>query len=1057
MASDLLGLSVSGLRASQAALNTTGHNISNANTEGYSRQRVEVATNPASYTGVGYIGNGVSVESIERIANQYVTTQVRTDSILFNEVDTFHKQVGALDNLLSNEATGLSSALESFFGAMQNGSNDPTSIPARQLIISETGNLADRFNSIYSRMDDIRTGINSAMDIAVGEVNALSSSIASLNLKITDARGVGSGNEPNDLLDQRDEALRKLSELVGIQVFDQGNGQLNVLAGSGQSLVVGTRSQSIFIQADMADAKQKQIFMQTELAAMPVNVTGGQLGGLMKFRDEALNSGFNQLGRIALAMSDALNTQHHQGITLDNKFGKDLFTNMNEPSLAAGRVHAFSNNAPPNDQQMGLYIEDIAKVGTSNYEVSIEGDGLFRVKRASDDVEVATGLLPGRFPFTAEFDGLKLQFDSGTFKNGDKFSLLPTQDAARIFKKTIVNAEELAFANPLSTDTALGNLGSGKISSGSVLSLTDKDNQPLKLFSQPGKMSPPLVVMFTSPTTYDILDNTDPGNPIQLDPPIRNQVYVPGTENKLFPDDKFGKSFTTQGDLLGLPEGRRPIVQAAVLPGGAAPNFTQTDFSSPSSQFSFNVNVSETLNGSGDGIFTVRINQPALTDSTSLLQSINSQLSTAGVRAYVADDGSLAFKLQNPGYGNLTIAGYNGDPDGAGGAAPAGAANNLLGFNIESSSFTSVGNAQGVAGFGALTNGYPSEVISISQASPIAGGTPKIYDIAIGLNSSAKTIAASLNNVPGVSANAFTQATITGFNITQSEPLQLQLNGEDLIPYTFDSVLNKFVLPDTMPDPVTEIDKFNDYIAQQININVNLQSSGIFANAAINATTGRAEIRLYAKYGDDLEIGFSGAAGESIAINDGSNPDLTLAGQGNSLTTSVAVGGRIDVALDDQLSINTFTEESLIFGNTHAADYTQNNFLGIQATINGTPKSGDKFILDFNHNAALDNRNALDLVNLQAKKTMASGLASFSEGYGSVVESVGIQTNSAKINSTAAKQVLTQTTQLRDSLSAVNMDEEAANLVKFQQLYSANARVIQTARELFNTLLQSFG
>ena len=114
MASDLLGLSVSGLRASQTALNTTGHNIANANTDGYSRQRVEVATNPASYTGVGYIGNGVSVESIERVANQYVTTQVRTDAILFNEVDTFHKQVGGLDNLLSNEATGLSSALETF-------------------------------------------------------------------------------------------------------------------------------------------------------------------------------------------------------------------------------------------------------------------------------------------------------------------------------------------------------------------------------------------------------------------------------------------------------------------------------------------------------------------------------------------------------------------------------------------------------------------------------------------------------------------------------------------------------------------------------------------------------------------------------------------------------------------------------------------------------------------------------------------------------------------------------------------------------------------------------
>ncbi|HMU67674.1 MAG TPA: flagellar basal body rod C-terminal domain-containing protein, partial [Cellvibrionaceae bacterium] len=263
--------------------------------------------------------------------------------------------------------------------------------------------------------------------------------------------------------------------------------------------------------------------------------------------------------------------------------------------------------------------------------------------------------------------------------------------------------------------------------------------------------------------------------------------------------------------------------------------------------------------------------------------------------------------------------------------------------------------------------------------------------------------------------------------------------------------------PDTVPDPVANIDDFNDFIAAQINGNTNLQASGIFANAGVNATTGRPEIRVYAKFGDDLAVAFTAAAGESIAVNDGENPDLTLTGQGNGLANAIAVGGQLDVAMNDDLTISTFADESLIFGDTKVASYSQSNYLGIQASINGSPKTGDKFVLDFNHNAALDNRNALDLVNLQSKKTMAGGLASFGEGYGAVVEAVGIQTNAAKINSEAAKQVLAQTTQLRDSLSAVNMDEEAANLVKFQQLYSANARVIQTARELFNTLLQSFG
>ena len=323
--------------------------------------------------------------------------------------------------------------------------------------------------------------------------------------------------------------------------------------------------------------------------------------------------------------------------------------------------------------------------------------------------------------------------------------------------------------------------------------------------------------------------------------------------------------------------------------------------------------------------------------------------------------------MQKPGYGNITLGGYNADPDGAGGSAPAGTANTLLGFNIESGSFTSVGNAQGAAGFGALNNGYPAEVVSISKASPIPGGTPTVYDIAIGLNASAKTMASSLNNIPGVSANAFTQATITGLNITHTEPLQLQLNGEDLITYTFDSLQNKFVIPDTVPDPVTHIDDFNDFIAKQINSNDNLKASGIFANAGVNATTGRPEIRVYAKFGDDLSVAFTAAAGESIAVNDGENPDLTLTGQGNGLASAIAIGGRLDVAMDDDLTISTFANESLIFGDTQAAGFSKNNYLGIQASINGSPKAGDKFVLDFNHNAASDNRNALDLVNLQAK------------------------------------------------------------------------------------------
>jgi flagellar hook-associated protein 1 len=1057
MASDLLGLSVSGLRASQSALNTTGHNISNANTEGYSRQRVNTVANPATYVGVGYIGSGVNIESIERIANDFVSDQLRTDTTLLKEVDVFYSQVGALDNLLSNTATGLSSAMETFFGAMQNGSNDPTSIPARQLIISETQNLADRFNSIYARMDAIGEGVNSAMDIAVAQINALTSNIATLNLKISDALGVSNGAPPNDLLDQREEALRKLSELVAIQTFDEGGGPINVIVGSGQALVVGNQSQNLVLQPDPSDVKQKQLLLQRDNKTFPVSLNGGELGGLLRFREDSLNATFNTVGRIAIAIAQTFNEQHQQGVNFNNQFGSNIFNDVNAVDVARERVIGHSQNPLPANQVMSLLIRDSGKLSDSNYDMTIEGGGLYRIKRRSDDAEVATGLLPGTFPFSATFDGLELQFEGGIFQAGDRFALRPTQEASRDFARVIVNPEDLAFASPLSTQSALGNLGSGKISAGEVLSLVDAADQPLPLLATPGEMNPPLVVKFTSATTYDILDNTDPGQPVQLQPPIRNRVYVQGADNKLFPDNPLATQVTAAGDLLGLPEGRRPVMQAAVVPSNTAPSFAVTDFSAPSQQFSFDVTVSETLSGTNDGTYSIRINQPALADSEALLEAVNSQLSTSGVRAFITDAGSLGFHRLEPGYGNITLGNYNPDPDSAGGPAPAGQANTLLGFAIESSSFTSANAAQGVAGFGSLKNGYPSEVFTLEKASLIKGGPATVYNFASAMNGSAKSLAAQFNNVPGVAATAFTRATLTDFNVTQTEPLQVTLNGENLLPYSFDAAQGAFILSDTVPDPVAEPNKFADFLVKQVNSNPQLKNMGIYASASTHPITGKAEVSLFAKEGDDLALLFTAAAGESLGVNDTQNPNLTLLGAGTGMAVGTVVGGRLDVVMGEGLSLTTVPEESLIFGNTAAAQFAQSNYLGIQASINGTPQAGDSFVLDFNKNAAMDNRNALSLVNLQAKKTMGQGISSFSESYGSVVESVGIQTNAAKINSEAAKQVLVQTTQLRDSISGVNMDEEAANLIKYEQLYSANARVIQVARDLFNTLLQSFG
>lgn len=925
MASDLLGVSVTGLRVAQAALSTTGHNISNAGVAGYSRQSVNPSTNPANLTGNGYVGSGANIDSIVREVNDFVSQQLRQDTALSTELSAYLDNISQLDNLLSDASTGLSGAMNSFFAAMYNGSDDPTSIPARQLIVSEASNLADRFNTLYGRINDIEDSVDSALSASVTEINALASSIAQLNQNIASAMGNSSGAIPNDLLDQRDEALRALSEIVSIQTYDQGFGQVNVVIGSGQSLVIGTEARSLSLEQNTENANDLDVIFNGESTNGQVitdYISGGELGGILRFRDGVLSDTYNELGRMAIVIADTFNTMHESGIDLNDEFGGDFFYDVNDANVAASRVIGSSSNSVSPDRVVLVNIADSTQIAADSYTMEMENGGLFRITRDSDGEEVSTGLLTGSYPFSVEFEGLEVVFESGTFAAGDEFSLQPVTNGARDFDAVIDDPESIAFGNPVQTDSSIGNQGSGQISSGDVLSLVDANGDSLPLFGTSGEMNPPLIVYFTSDNTYDILDNSDPGNPVQLDPPIRNQAFIAGTNNALFPTDSGETQITTQGDFIGLTDGRYPIV------------------------------------GGGD-----------------------------------------------------------------------------------------------------VNNGYPAEVISFSSPSSVAGASPIVERVITGLHASAKETASLFNSISGVNATASNYIELSDVdNLSLTEPLQISLNGEELMEYDYNSTTGVVSLSSSVPDPTVSADAFNDYLADRINENPTFQAAGIYATAGTNAVTGQAELRVYSTQGDDFDVVLTAdnTTPDSLSISDGINPSLALDGNGAGITSAITVGGTLDVTLSDGLSVSTLPPDSLLFGDTSANDFAQSTFMGIQASLSGTPQTGDTFTIDFNADAASDNRNALALANLETEKIMNNGVTSFSDGYGVLVETIGISTASAQINSNAASEVLEQSQQLRDSVSGVNLDEEAANLIRFEQMYTANTQVITVARQLFDSLINSF-
>ncbi|MES2675654.1 MAG: flagellar hook-associated protein FlgK [Pseudomonadota bacterium] len=914
----VLSNAISGLQASQIGLRTAGNNISNANTVGYSRQNVNFDTRVEQrYGSAGFLGNGVNVESVKRVVNDFVTSQLRLDSSTFHQLDKYNTSIGKIDKLLSDTNTGLVGGLQNFFAALQNGANDPSSSSARQLVVAQSESLASRFNNLHERLNAIEKGVNDEISTVTGQLTQLAKSVATLNLAVATQRAAGA--EPNSLLDQREEAIRKLSELVSVQLVHEDDGDINVFVGNGEALVVGTNVSKFEVR------NGGKIYLANNLNSSEItnDISGGQLGGLLNFKNEALASSFNQLGRVAIVMSDSFNTLQAQGLDINGNYGNPMFSDMNDLDVVYNRVK-HGQNALPDNRQLYVTIEDANKLTASDYNFSIvPNSSNYTITRAADNTIVDQGVLSGAYPTEITFDGISLHLQSGSFQGGDSFILQPTRNAARELESVIAQPENLAFAVPIRTATASGNIGKGIISSGEILSLNDANNNLLPAFAVAGKLSPPIAIRFTSDTTYEVLDNTDPANPVALNPRMSEQTFIPNRNNAIFATDQGETTIVGSGAIIGLPAGRPPVTLLAANP---------------------------------------------------------MQL-----------------------------------------------------------------------------NGYPAETYTFTTTNPITGNV-STQTMATTANLSAAQTAAQISNMTGVSAHAFTTATIGNVNINPAafaSPLQLSVNGEDLLAYTAG------VLDAAVPNPNVSPGNFNDYLAARINANGNLNTLGIRAESGSNPVTGAPELHLVAASGVNLDIRFNAtnASVNSISVNDGSgNPDVQLNGVNTGLNeqSATTVGGKIDITLADGIIMSTAPGTSQLLGDSTAVNFAQSSYLGYQVNISGQPKAGDIFNINFNTNSKNDNRNALALANLETAATM-DGSLSFGQGYGRLVEELGTKSNLSKINTEASKSLLEQTKALRDGVSGVNLDEEAANLILFQQMYTANARVITVAKDLFDTLVNSLG
>ena len=313
----LIGLGTSALNAYRASLSVTGNNISNVGVEGYSRQRTDLSLADSMQTPGGYMGNGVETADIARSYDQFLTRNLGTAISSGSHYEIYHKYASSIDEMVADPEAGMTPALTSFFNALQDLSNNPSSIPARQVVHGEGEALVNRFNTIYREMEKIRDQSQLEVESTVEKINAIASSIAEMNLRIAESVTSPSG-KPNELLDRRDMLLKELSGYIGVNTLEQ-DGMVSVLIGKGQSLVNGTDASELSLEGSQnvgggdVELYIKQGKHNTNITAA---IKGGSIGGIVDFTREILNPAENALGRIAISLSATLNAQHQAGYGL---------------------------------------------------------------------------------------------------------------------------------------------------------------------------------------------------------------------------------------------------------------------------------------------------------------------------------------------------------------------------------------------------------------------------------------------------------------------------------------------------------------------------------------------------------------------------------------------------------------------------------------------------------------------------------------------------------------------------------------------------------------------
>lgn len=477
---NLFKTGVSGMNAAQAMMQTTSNNITNATTVGYHRQSVLVSTRAGQAGSSGFLGTGVQVDSVTRDYSRYQYTQILNASGKNAALTSQVAELSAVDSSLSSNSAGIAPALSAFFTSLNSLASSPDDASVRQEVLGKGNDLATQIRSIAQSLQSQREGLNTQITDAVSSANSLLDRINQLNQQIVTAKATSNGQPPNDLLDQRDQALSDLNDLIGVKSSEDAQGRLTITLTSGQALLSGTRTYPLSAVASASDPSRVVLAYSVpdglnstksfELA--DGDVSGGTIGGLTTFRSESLDVYQNRLGQLSVGLAMQINTIQNGGLTAEGVAGTDFFS--------VPTFQGLSHSKNTGTATISGTFADSTAITTDNYSVSYAA-GQYTVTNLTTKASVVTD-----GSAALEIDGLSLAF-AGTPSEGDSWALSPTRDAATTMQQLIQSPEDIAAASTVGGSAngenaqALANLQTARFFNGGATSVTEQYAQTVNI------------------------------------------------------------------------------------------------------------------------------------------------------------------------------------------------------------------------------------------------------------------------------------------------------------------------------------------------------------------------------------------------------------------------------------------------------------------------------------------------------------------------------------------------------------------------------------------------